>query len=237
MRFFGKQKRVLLYLVFSISFIGTAFAQQVDAQKQSIYSKLKDRRCTEMSLDKCDCSDAREMKAYIDALLETGVAKDEIFYKVAKKFSLTSIIDKQIKTEVEKRLIIEAGDKRPQLILETASLNLGQTSKKRGKINSTIKLYNKGNIDLIVSNLRVSCGCTSVSLAVGKNKSLYFGVAGASSGWQEIIKPGKFGELEIVLDLNHASMTVGKQTREVFISSTDPVYPESKLTVTVEVKE
>lgn len=30
------------------------------------------------------------MKGYIDALLETGIAKDEIYYKVAKKFSLKS---------------------------------------------------------------------------------------------------------------------------------------------------
>lgn len=236
MGFLNKQKVIFLYFVFIASFCGIAFAQQINVQKEDIYSKLKDRRCT-MSLDKCDCPDAKEMKAYIDALLETGVAKDEIFYKVAKKFSLSSIIDKQIKTEVEKRLIKEVGAKRPQIISEPASLNFGQISKRKGKINNVIKLYNKGNVDLIISNLRVSCGCTSVSLAVGKNKSPYFGVAGAGKSWQEIIKPGKFGELEVVFDLNHSSMTIGKQMREVFISSNDPLYPESMISVEIELKE
>ena len=37
------------------------------------------------------------MKGYIDALLETGILKDEIYYKVAKKFSLKTILDENVK--------------------------------------------------------------------------------------------------------------------------------------------
>ena len=221
------------FIVFSFIFLTNHVWADV---KTDIYSKLKDRRCT-MPLDKCDCPDAKEMKAYIDALIETGVARDEIFYKVAKKFSLKTIIDEQVKRNVENRLIKEAGENRSQIIIEPATFNFGKISKKQNKISKTFKLYNKGNSDLIITNLRVSCGCVTISLAVGKTKSPYFGVTGSREGWQEIIKPGKVGELEVVLDLNHSSMTVGKQMREIFISSNDPLYPQINITVEVEVIE
>ncbi|MFZ5801356.1 MAG: DUF1573 domain-containing protein [Candidatus Omnitrophota bacterium] len=227
---------MILYLVSLIFFSQVVFAQIVDTQKTDIYSKLKDRRCT-MSLDKCDCPDAKEMKAYIDALLETGVAKEDIFYKVAKKFSPKVILDEQIKSEVEQRLIKETGDKRSQVIFEPTSLDFGKASKKQAKVNKIFKVYNKGNIDLIITNIRASCGCVSAALKVGKNKSPYFGVAGANPGWQAAIEPGKSGELEVALDLNHSSMDIGKQMRKIFISNNDPLNPEATLKVEIEVTE
>ena len=222
-----------ILIIFSFIFL-TNYAW-ADA-KSDIYSKFRDRRCS-IPLDKCDCPDAREMKAYIDALIETGIAEDEILYKVAKKFSLKTIIDEQIRSNVENRLIKEVGEKRPQITVEPATFNFGKISKKQEKINKAFKLYNKGKSDLIITNLKTSCGCTSISLKSGKSKSSYFGVTGSGSGWQEIIKPGKFGELEVVLDLNHASMAAGKQIREVFISSNDPLYPQVNIIVEVEVIE
>jgi len=190
-----------------------------------------------MSLDKCDCPAAKEMKAYIDALLEVGVAKEDIFYKVAKKFSPQVILDERIKAEAEQRLIKEIGDKRSQIISEPAALNFGKVSKKQAKVNKAFKLYNKGNVDLVITNIRVSCGCVTVSLRVDKNKSPFYGVAGANPGWQAVIEPGKFGELEVALDLNHSSMGMGKQIRNVFVSNNDPLNPEASLKVEIEVIE
>lgn len=216
-----------------IFFVSQAFGDI----KTDIYSKLRDRRCTTMTLDKCDCPDAREMKAYIEALIEAGIGKDEIFYKVAKRFSLNTILDEQIKQGIEKRLITEAGTKRPQIILESNSFNFGKVSKKQGSKAKIFKLYNKGSADLIITNIRVSCSCVTASLKVGKIKSPYFGIAGATPGWKAAIEPGSNGELEVVADLAHPSMAVGRQIRDIFIGSNDPVYTEVSIRTEVEVTD
>lgn len=234
MKFFHSISLCLVSLIF---FSQAVLAQNIDAQKSDIYSKLRDVRCADDGLDKCNCPDAREMKGYIDALLELGVTKDDIFYRVAKKYSPKVILDEQIRSTVEQSLIKETGGKRSQIIFEPISLDFGKVSKKENKVSKIFKVYNKGNADLVVSNIRVSCGCVSVSLKVGKNKSLYFGVAGANPGWQAAIQPGKFGELEVALDLNHSSMGVGKQIRNVFVSNDDPLNPEVVLKVEIEVTE
>jgi hypothetical protein len=190
-----------------------------------------------MSLDKCDCPDAREMKAYIDALLEMGINKEEIFYKVAKKFSLNTILDKQVKLDVEKRLIEEVGKKRAQIILEPTSFDFGQVSKKKNKISKLFKLTNKGSDKLIIKNIKALCGCTTVSLKVGKDKSPYFDTKGAPDNWQAQLRPNESGELEIVLDLNHPSVGMGKLIREILITSNDPLYPEVTVKIEAEVKD
>ncbi len=237
MRFYYRTFLIVLFFANSIFSSQFVFAQNTDNLKLDIYSKLRDRRCTTMSLDKCDCPDAREMKAYIDALIETGVSKDEIFYKVAKKFSPNTILDKQIKAQVEARLIKEAGGKRPQIVLEPSSINLGQVSKKQGKIEKVFKLYNKGTAKLIITNIKVSCSCVTASLMVGKNKSPYFGTQGAPSGWQAIIEPGASAELEVVVDLSHSAITVGKLFREITITTNDIINPEVSVRIEGEVKE
>ena len=232
---FNKNKLILASVLILFCF-SSSFAGDSDSLKQEIYSKLKCCPCQE-SFEKCVCPEAREMKTYIDALLEAGVAKNDIFYRVAKKFSPKVILDEQIKSEVEQRLIKETGGKRSQIIFEPSFSDFGKVSKKQAKASKIFKLYNKGNADLIINNVRASCGCVSASLRVGKNKSPYLGVAGANPGWQVVIEPGKFGELEVVLDLNHSSMGKGKQIRDVFVSNNDPLNPEASLKVEIEVIE
>jgi len=227
---------VLFSIICFMFFPQLTFAQNAEGVKLEIYSKLKCCSCKE-SFDKCACSEAKEMKAYIDALLENGMGKEDIFFRVAKKYSINTVIDPQIRQMVEQRLIREAGEKRPQIVLEAASFNFGSVSKKQGKLSKIFKVYSKGNADLVITNLRVSCSCVTASLRVGKNKSPYFGTSGAQAGWNEIIRPGDFGKLEVVLDLKHSSMGMGKQIRDVFIESNDPVYPQKSFRVEVEVKE
>ncbi len=234
MQSFQKVRFIIAFLVMTVFFTQALFAQNNDDLKSELYSKLKCCVC-QLSFDKCTCPEAKEMKAYIDALLESGMAKEEIFYKVARKFSLNTILDAQMKAKVEQKFIKEAGDKRPQIIVEPAYFNFGKLSKKQGKVSKIFKLYNKGNTTLIINNVRVSCGCVSASLKVGKNKSPYFGIDGARSGWQGLIAPAESGELEVVLDLTHESMGMGRQTREVFVSSNDPLYTQITVKVEVEV--
>lgn len=225
-----------IYYICLIFLSPIVFAQGTPTLKSNIYSKLDCCPC-EVPFEKCDCAEAKAMKAYIDALLEIGVAHDDIFYKVAKKFSLNVILDKQIKVAVEQRLIKETNGRYPKVIFEPISLDFGKAHKRQGKVSRDLKLHNRGNADLIITNIRASCGCVTVSLKVGKEKSPYFSVAGAHSGWQTVIKPGEFGELEVVLDLNHASMGVGKQNRSISISSNDPLNSEATVQAEIEVKE
>lgn len=252
MRAYHKIFLIILFFVYLISSFQSVFAQNLDdfpakrdpatnlsaeREKLEIYSKLRDRRCTTMTLDKCNCPDAREMKAYIEALIEAGVSKEDIFYKVAKKFSLNTILDAQIRADVQNRLIKEVGDKRPQIILEPVSFNFGQVSKKQGKITKIFELSNRGNTDLIIKNIKTSCPCTLVSLNVGKIKTSYFGTQGAPVDWQVSIKPNQTAELETVLDLNHKSVNLGDLLREVSIISNDPLYPEITVRIEAKVKD
>lgn len=229
-----KLRPVILFficLVFSSQII---FAQNANDLKAEIYSKLDCCPCPK-SFAECTCPEARKMKVYIDALLESGITRDEIFYKVAKKFSPKVIVDKQIKAQVEWLLAREAGIERPQLIIEPISFDFGKVSRKQGKIKKIFKLHNKGASLLIISNIKASCGCVAASLKVGKSKSPYFGTDGAPKGWQIGINPNETGELEFVLDLHHRSVKIGPLLRGTTIFSNDPIYPEIFVKIEAEV--
>ncbi|MFH0941215.1 MAG: DUF1573 domain-containing protein [Candidatus Omnitrophota bacterium] len=231
-------KKVILAFVFLLLFRGAVFAQAPIDLKADIYSKLKCCAC-DMAFGPCGCKEAIEMKAYIEALIDSGVSKDDIFYKVAKKYSLRVILDERIKAKIEKKVLKEAGGKVPRIALETASFNFGDASKKKGAIRQIFKLYNEGNSNLVITNIRVSCDCVIASLKAGDTKSPDFGVMGArDSGWQAVIKPGKSAELEVTLDLAHVSMEAGKkEVRDIFITSNDPLNSQTSLRVEVDVKE
>lgn len=212
------------------------FAQNTDTLKSDIYSRFKCCSC-QVSFDKCSCPEAKEMKVYIDALLESSTSKEEIFYKVAKKFSLNTILDAQTKAEVEKRLIEEAGKKRPQLSFDPIIFNFGEVSKKQGKVSKIFKFTNKGNAPLIIKSMKTSCPCASVSLKVNKTKSPYFGIDGSPRDWQSEIKPQESGELELMVDLASSHVKTGRLIRDASLISNDPVYPKVTVRVEAEVKD
>lgn len=207
------------------------FAQEDTDLKLDIYSKLRDYRCNTMSLDKCDCPAAKEMKAYIEGLIETDTSKDDIFYKVAKKFSINTVLDEKIKADIEKRLSRELGEGRPQLALELNSIDLGKVSRKKVTIKKDIKVHNKGKTDLIITNIRASCSCTTAVLTVDKIKSPAFTSKGAQGGWQMVLGPDKTGHLEITLDLTKFPVNHPKISRDVYITSNDPINTNMKVSL------
>lgn len=231
-------KGKLIISIFAVlSFLSSiVYAENIKDINNEIYSKLRDRRCN-MPLSQCNCPDAREMKAYIEALIEMDINKEDIFYKVAKKFSPNLILDKQIREAVEKRIIEESKGKRPQAALEPTSFDFGKVSKKLGKIHKIFKLHNKGNDVLIIRNLKASCPCVTISIKVGNNKSPYFDTSGAPAGWQVQIKPGKSAEIEAVIDLQHSTVNVGKLIREIYINTNELLNPEITLRVEAEVTD
>ena len=228
-------KKVGIFFLALSLFSQIALAQDADSLKREIYSKLKNPTC-DMALSECKCPEAKEIKGYIAGLLDSGSAKDEIFYKAAKKFSLKVIADDELKQVIEKRLIQEAGDSRPQIALEPADyFDFGKVDKGQGLAGKTFKLYNKGKKNLVITNIVVSCPCVSVSLIKGDEKSPYFGVKGAPTGWQAELKPNESASLEVVLDLNHKSVSIGGLLREIMLTSNDPLYPTVSITVKAEV--
>ncbi len=226
----------LIFIAVLLFYSPILFGQSTINLKSEIYSKLKCCSC-KVSFDKCTCVEAKEMKVYIEALLESGISKEDIFYKVAKKFSLNTISDKQIRLDVEKRLIREAGDKRPQIILDSISFDFGRVTKKQGKVSKIFRLSNKGNSPLIIKNIKTSCPCATVSLKVNKIKSPYFGTEGSPQNWQAQITPHQHGELELIVDLASQHVKAGKLIRDATIISNDPLYPETTVRIEAEVND
>jgi hypothetical protein len=225
MKYGYRIRRISLVSCCLLFFARVAFAQGNDSIKKEIYAQLT--ACGVLNaFEKAACPEAFQMRGYIDALLESGVQKDEILYKLVKKFTLNVIADRQVKETMEKRLGDELGKDRPQLFLEVDAFDFGEVSKKQGTVKKNITLYNKGNSDLVIKNLKAFCSCTTIALSVGKEKSTYFGREGAAAGWQMVIKPQKTGLLEIVLDVSDSTMPIGKISRAINIFTNDPIYPE-----------
>lgn len=220
---------LLVYVFFLFHY--PIFAQEAKVQKSEIYSKLKCCACN-VSFAQCVCAEAKEMKAYIDALIETGLSKEEIFYKVAKKFSLNVILDQEIKSQTEKKLIKELGEKRPQIIIEPISFDFGAVTRKQKSVSKIFKLSNNGNDALVVKSIKTSCPCTLVALRTGKKKASYYGTEGSPVGWKAEVKPQDIAEVEVMLDLLSPHIKNGKVIRNVTVVSNDPLYPE--MTVRVE---
>lgn len=206
-----------------------------DSLKTRIYSKFKNPHCN-MPLETCNCPVGREMKGYIDGLLEAGMKEGAINYRIAKRFTLASVSDANLKSEMEKRFAADTGGRYPQIAIEPAAFDFGEVDKKQGRINKTFKIFNKGNEDLVISNIKVSCVCVSASLITGADKSPYFDTKGAPQGWKARIKPNEGAELEIILDLGHKSVSEGDLFREISIISNDPFYPEINIKIEAKVK-
>lgn len=219
-----------------LSLFSFVFAQGITDLKTEIHSKLKCCSCPD-SFARCTCPEAKEMKAYIDALLESGISREEIFYKVAKKFSLNTILDEKIKKYIEKRLSQEAGEKRPQIILDYISFNFGTMSKKKGEASKVFRVKNLGNVPLIIKQMKTSCPCATVSLKLGQIKSPYFGNEGSPKDWQMEMKSGESGELKLMIDLASSYVKTGRLIRNATIVSNDPVYPEITIAIEAQVTE
>jgi len=216
------RKTKVFVLIFALFFIFVSIAGFADT-KSDIYSKLKCCNCGK-AFTPCSCADAKEIKAYIDALLEVGLNEEEIFMKIAKKYSLDKINDKALRKEIEEKLISESGEGRPQILVEPLSYDLGKVSKGRGKLELKVKVQNKGKQPLKITNLKTTCACTTAKLKIEQHTSPAFSTEGVKPEWEASIAPGEEGELIIVTDLNHAHVHLGPMMRTVEIRSNDPVW-------------
>lgn len=109
-------------------------------------------------------------------------------------------------------LVVQAysnGVKSPEAVFLRKSYDFGEIVE--GEKVSTIFLFkNKGDSDLIVKDIRVSCGCTAVLLS------------------SKIIKPGKTSELKITFDSKGFK---GDIKKSVYVHLNDPKRPIIQLII------
>lgn len=230
-------KEIPVIFVFAFLFLGQIlFAQAGVDLKSEIYSKLKCCNC-QVVFQACTCLEAEEMKAYIEALLGSGIKKEDVYFEIAKKYTIDTIIDPKIKQAVKKRLISAAGSQRSQIVLQPATFNFGKVNKRQGKISRVFELSNTGNVSLIIKRIRTSCPCATVSLRVNNNVSGSFGTQGSPDNWQMEISPSASGKLELMVDLASSHVKTGKLIRDALITSNDPLYPETTVSIEAEVSD
>lgn len=219
--------------IFSFLFVFSTIVNSAGT-KTEIYSKLKCCPCKKEFVS-CACPNAREMKAYIEALLDVGLNKDDILVKVAKKYSLEAIIDEEMRGFIESKLIEEAGETRPNIFISPLSYDLGIISKSVGKLELKVVVRNTGNAPLTIHDLRTSCECTTVRLKTEGSLTSPFSIKGAGPEWKMDIEQGQKAELIIVTDLNHPHVRLGRMVRGVAIESNDPIHPLVRIELEAEI--
>ena len=212
------------------------FAQNNYDLETEVYPKLSGRQCTHPLAGQYSCQESIAMRAYIKDLKDSGMSKDDIFLKVAKEYSLDTILYKEIKARVEKEMLKESGDKCPRILIEPTMYNFGQVSRSQGTATHIFRINNKGGADLVINNVYSVCPCTSVSIKVDKYESPVFNTTGAPKDWQVKLQPGKTAELKVTLNLNHESLNVGNVSRKALVLSNDPLYPSASATISAELK-
>ena len=148
-----RKTKVFVLMLFVLFFSISVFADV----KEDIYPKLKCCNCGK-SLGPCSCAHANEIKAYIDALIEVGLNEEEILEKIANKYTLDTIVDDNAREMVKKRLLAQAGENRPEIVINPLSYNLGTVNKSKGKIELKVKIQNKGKDALKIKDIKTSCG-------------------------------------------------------------------------------
>ena len=113
----------------------------------------------------------------------------------------------------------------PKIMVEPMEFNAGDVSMAKGNYTTAFKIRNEGAGDLKISKIITSCMCTTARLKVDGRTSPAFGMPGHSSGapfWQETVKAGGEGELELIFDpLAHGPEAIGPIERFIRITSND----------------
>lgn len=125
-----------------------------------------------------------------------------MFYKILTAFSiffLATVMYSQPKLE------IVGGD----------TYDWGKVKLSDGPLKATVKIKNSGTEELIIQNVKPSCGCTTAPLD------------------KDRLKPGETAKLDITLKISHG----GKVSKSIRISSNDPKVPNKALVIAADVVE
>ena len=97
--------------------------------------------------------------------------------------------------------------------------DFGEITQFGGVVNTTFQVINVGSIDLKITSVSTSCGCTTAEL-----KEL-------------VISPGESSTLIVFFDPNFHEEPEGRFSRTVFLETNDPTNPEAELKIWMDILE
>jgi hypothetical protein len=103
----------------------------------------------------------------------------------------------------------DASKGNPVIYLTETQYDFGKVNE-GDKVDHTFRFVNKGSSNLVIKDIKTSCGCTAALLS------------------QDNLAPGQEGTLKVELDTKNRS---GKMSRTVTINSNDPKDPAKILTI------
>jgi rhodanese-related sulfurtransferase len=196
---------------------------------ENIYSEFI-CECCGKTIVQCKCPMASKKRAYLDGLIDGGLSENEILLRGARRFGLQTLANEDIRTQIRLELLRQAPGEHPEIAIEPLKYDFGKLSISKGKVETSFIIRNKGNADLIIDNIKTSCGCTVASLKTADGKKTpEFSIKGKSEpNWQISILPGAEVELVVSFDPNYhpPKKFPTYVTRTITISSNDPI--ESK---------
>jgi hypothetical protein len=95
----------------------------------------------------------------------------------------------------------------------------------RGVSTATFQIWNSGEVDLKLTGISTSCGCTSAVVKYRGVSSPTFGMHNNPKNWNMLILPGDTAILEVSYD-SDLHPDSGLVERAVYIKSNDPFNPE-----------
>ncbi len=192
--------------------------------------------CCGRTIDVGCCGMAKERQAYVDDLVEAGISKDEITMAYIKKYGLDSFKDESKKEEFRKKLVDEAPDQRPIIVIEPSFYDFEDVSQKQGVATTVFELRNEGSNDLVIDRMETSCGCTTASVVYKDEEGPRFGMPGHGinediGDWQVVIPVGETAQLKVYYDPDTHGDFRGSAIREIYVFSNDPIDFEKKVKI------
>lgn len=163
-------------------------------------------------LANCVCGFGKAMKDQVRQAKGERKTQNEILNLMVKRYGTKVLASK---AELAKRQP-PPGTPRPAIYVEPPFHDFGTIPQEI--VTHSFSVRNKGDKDLVISNITTSCGCTTAE--IDKNS----------------IPPGEEGTLTVTFDpIVHD--TKGKTTRTVSLETNDPSYPIKKIKIKAFVKK
>ncbi|MGD2206672.1 MAG: DUF1573 domain-containing protein, partial [Anaerolineae bacterium] len=120
--------------------------------------------CCGQSIGDCACGMADERRSFVSGLAAAKASRLDIYLAYAQEYGLDTFASWETKHVIRQHRLANAPAERPQIVLETQTVDLGDVSVREGKAETSIRIKNAGQKDLVVEGLSTSCGCTTVSV-------------------------------------------------------------------------
>jgi len=122
----------------------------------------------------------------------------------------------------------------PKISVKEKRFDFGKISMAKGLTKHEFEITNDGDSDLVLSNIKTSCMCTSAILKANGKNSPKFGMHKNPLSWSEKIKPGETAILDVTYDPNaHGPDATGPITRTISMLTNDKSTNNGNFTFTV----